>query len=138
MIRVVIDTNVLFSAVFKSVGVPVQILDLVARGILTPCLSDAIMAEYLDVLARPVLRPHASRARELLELLARFALLVSPTQELSICSDPDDDRFLECALAAEAAYLITGNTRHFPKSYSPVAIVTPRQLLDHLIAADRD
>lgn len=133
MIRVVFDTNILFSAAFKRVGVPAQVLDLVTPGILTPCLSDAIMAEYLDVLMRPILRPHAARAREVLELMEAFAVHVSPTEKLSLCSDPDDDCFLECALAAEAAYLITGNVRHFPKEYKPVAIVTPRQLLQRLI-----
>ena len=92
------------------------------------------MAEYLDVLTRPILRPHAARAREVLELMAKFAVHVSPTQKLSLCSDPDDDCFLECALAAEAAYLVTGNVRHFPKDYAAIAIVTPRQLLQRLIA----
>ena len=48
-------------------------------------------------------------------------------------SDPDDDRFLECALAANAAYLVTGNVRHFPKDYKPIQIVAPRQLLNRLI-----
>jgi putative PIN family toxin of toxin-antitoxin system len=85
MIRVVFDTNILFSAAFKQIGVPAQVLDLVAPGILTPCISDAIMAEYLDVLTRPVLRPHAARVREVLELMAKFAVHVSPTQKLSLC-----------------------------------------------------
>jgi putative PIN family toxin of toxin-antitoxin system len=134
MIRVVLDTNVLFSAVFKRVGNPAQLLDLVTPGVLTPCLSDAIMVEYLDVLTRPILQPHAARAREVLALMTKFAVHVSPAQKLSLCSDPDDDRFLECALAAEARYLVTGNLRHFPKDYKPVSIVTPRQLLSRLIA----
>jgi len=134
MIRVVFDTNILFSAAFKSVGVPAQVLDLVIPGVLTPCLSGAIMDEYQDVLTRPILQPHAARAREVLALMAEFAVHVSPAQKLSLCSDPDDDRFLECALAAEAAYLVTGNLRHFPKGYEPVSIVTPRQLLNRLIS----
>jgi putative PIN family toxin of toxin-antitoxin system len=134
MIRVVFDTNILFSAAFKRVGVPAQVLDLVTPGILTPCVSDALMAEYEDVLTRPILRPHAARAREVLALMAGFAVHVSPTQKISLCSDPDDDCFLECAVAAEAAYLVTGNLRHFPKNYEPVPIVTPRQLLSRLIA----
>jgi|HubBroStandDraft_1064217.scaffolds.fasta_scaffold20587_5 putative PIN family toxin of toxin-antitoxin system len=134
MIRVVFDTNILFSAAFKRVGVPAQILDLVAPGTLTPCISDAIMDEYLDVLTRPVLRPHAARAREVLELMAKFAVHVSPTHKLSLYSDPDDNCFLECALAAEAAYIVTGNARHFPKDCGSIAIVTPRQLLQRLIA----
>lgn len=126
MIRVVFDTNILFSAAFKRAGVPAEVLDLVVPGILTACISDAIMAEYLDVLTRPVLRRHAARAREVLELMAEFAVHVSPTRKLSLCSDPDDDCFLECALAAEAAYIVTGNTRHFPKDYGAIAIVTPK------------
>ena len=137
MIRVVFDTNVLVSAAFKRAGVPAQVLDLVVAGILTPCVSDAIMAEYLDVLTRPILLPQAARAREVLDLMATVAVHVSPTQKLSLCSDPDDDCFLECALAAEAAYLVTGNTRHFPKNYEPVGVVTPRQLLKRLIADQR-
>jgi len=52
MIRVVFDTNILFSAAYKRVGVPAQVLDLVVRGILTPCIPDAVMAEYQDVLTR--------------------------------------------------------------------------------------
>ena len=66
--------------------------------------------------------------------MAKFAVDVSPAQKLSLCSDPDDDRFLECALAAEARYLVRGNLRHFPKDYKLVSIVTPRQLLNRIIA----
>ena len=123
-----------FQRRFKRVGIPAQLLDLVTPGVLTPCVSDAIMAEYLDVLTRPVLRPHSARAREVLALMNAFAEHVSPVQKLSLCSDPDDDCFLECALAAKATYLITGNLRHFPKDYEPTAIVTPRELLNRLIA----
>lgn len=133
MIRVVFDTNILFSAVFKRVGVPAQVIDYVTAGILTPCVSDDVMAEYVDVLTRPILRPHARRVLEVLELMAAFAIHVSPTQKLSLCLDPDDDCFLECALEAKATYLVTGNVRHFPKDYEPVAIVTPRQLLRKLM-----
>ena len=133
MIRVVFDTNVLFSAIYKRVGVPAQVIDLATSGILTPCVSDAVMAEYEDVLARPILQPHARRAHEVLVLLRELAVHVAPTRTLAVCSDPDDDRFLECAFAAGAEYLVTGNTRHFPKSYEAFAVVTPRALLERLI-----
>ena len=92
------------------------------------------MAEYLDLLHRPVLLPHALRAQEVLALITKFAVHVSPTDTLSLCSDADDNRFVECAVTARAAYVVTGNIRHFPKSYEAVAVVTPRALLRHLIA----
>lgn len=91
-------------------------------------------AEYLDVLTRLIVHPHAARVRELLDAMAKFAKHVSPTRRLSLCSDPDDNRFLECAVAAHALYLVTGNLRHYPKNFEPVAIVTPRQLLERLFA----
>ncbi len=134
MIRVVFDTNVLFSAAFKRVGIPAQLLDLVAEGFLTPCISDAILAEYREVLGRPILRPHVKRTEELLHWIAQFAVHVSPSERLALCADADDDCFLECALEAEAAYLVTGNLRHFPRNFRQVAIVSPRQLLDGLRA----
>jgi predicted nucleic acid-binding protein len=81
------------------------------------------MAEYTDVLTRPILHPHAMRAREVLNLLTRLAVRVSPAKSLALCSDPDDDCFLECAEAAKADYLVTGNLRHFPKDYTRVVIL---------------
>lgn len=78
MIRVVIDTNVLFSAIYKQTGIPAQVIDLVTAGVLTPCVSPAIVAEYEEVLARPVLRPYAQRGREVLDLFGRVAVSVSP------------------------------------------------------------
>jgi predicted nucleic acid-binding protein len=54
------------------------------------------------------------------------------------CSDPDDDIFLECARAARADYLATGNLKHFPVSWEETEVVTPRRLLDILTGADRE
>jgi putative PIN family toxin of toxin-antitoxin system len=129
MIRVVFDTNVLFSAVFKSVGLQAVVFNLVIAGKVLPCVSDAVLAEYNDVLNRPVLQPHAQRAREVLALLDRVAVHVKPAVTVTACSDPDDDCFLECAEAAGADYLVTGNTRHFPQQHKTTKIVTGRQLL---------
>lgn len=84
MIRVVFDTNILFSAALKRTGIPTQVLDLVTDGILTPCVSDAIMTEYLDVLTRPVLHAHAARVRELLNIMATW-LSTSPLPLHSLC-----------------------------------------------------
>ena len=136
MIRVVLDTNVLFSAIYTHRGNPAFLIDLVAAGSLTPCVSDAVMEEYEDVLTRPILQPHRVRTRELLRFLTQFAVHVSPGNTLALCSDPDDNRFLECAVAAGAGYLVTGNIRHFPRHYGNVAIVTPRNLLQRLLGTE--
>lgn len=136
MIRVVLDTNVLFSAAPKRAGAPTAVFDLVIAGTLTPCASETVLAEYYEVLNRPVLQLHSVRDREVLELLALVAVSVTPTVNLSVCTDPDDNIFLECAEAAEADFLVTGNLKHHPadKRWKTTQIVTPRQLLDSIAA----
>jgi len=55
---------------------------------------------------------------------------VRPTEAVRACSDPDDDIFLECAQAAGAAYMVTGNTQDFPASWHGIRIVTARRFLE--------
>jgi predicted nucleic acid-binding protein len=55
---------------------------------------------------------------------------VRPTETIKACSDSDDDIFLECAHAACAYYLVTGNLKHFPSSWANTLVVTPRRFLE--------
>ncbi|NIR49987.1 PIN domain-containing protein [candidate division KSB1 bacterium] len=58
---------------------------------------------------------------------------IEPRIELAVCTDQSDNRFLECAVAGNADYLVTKNTRHFPpKHYSGVKIVRIRKFLNAL------
>jgi predicted nucleic acid-binding protein len=68
-----------------------------------------------------------------LALLALIAERVEPSVTATEALDPDDNRFLECAEAAEAEFLITGNLKHYPKGlYKNTRIVNARQFLDSL------
>jgi predicted nucleic acid-binding protein len=69
-----------------------------------------------------------------LKTVRDIGLWVKPTERLTICSDPDDDVFLECAQTARASYIVTGNIKHFPPSWAGARIVTARSLLDTLSA----
>jgi hypothetical protein len=69
-----------------------------------------------------------------LRTIRDIGLWVKPSARVTICSDPDDDVFLECAQAANARYVITGNIKHFPPSWAGACVVTPRWLLDMLSA----
>jgi predicted nucleic acid-binding protein len=57
---------------------------------------------------------------------------VKPSEKVHACSDADDNIFLECAQAARAHYVVTGNLRHFPAQWADAQIVTARQFLDAL------
>lgn len=128
MDRVVLDTNVVISALIGK-GNPKRILEFIFSGKATVCLSVRVFAEYAEVLSRPkfIRYPEFSNAAvATLKNLRSLALFVEPTQQVDACADPDDDKFLELALEAGAAYLITGNKKHFPTGrYKGIRIVSP-------------
>lgn len=68
-----------------------------------------------------------------LDVLQAMALHVTPTVTLKISSDDDDNRIYECAAEALADYIVTGNTRHFPRPYKATRILTSRQLVELLL-----
>jgi putative PIN family toxin of toxin-antitoxin system len=131
--RVVLDTNVVVSAHLKSEGYERHVLDLALAGKLQLAVSTAILEEYEGVLLRPRFRLTARQVSRSLRLIRVAARIVTPQRALNLAHDPADNRFLECAEAAKADYLVTGNQRHFPKSWRQTQIVNARQLLEWII-----
>lgn len=127
MTRIVIDSNVYISALVFG-GVPQKVLDLIQGQSLGLYISKSIMDEVAGVLFRKFDWASEEIDRFLPTLWER-CIIVRPTITLRISEDPDDNRVLECAEAAEADFLVTGNTRHFPKFHKATKIVNPRQLL---------
>jgi uncharacterized protein len=127
MTRVVVDTNVLVSALLSERGAPSAVLALIVEGQLIWCPSEAMVAEYASVLSRSKFQ-HIQRSKIAAALaLARAGEMTITTTSVTSSVDESDNRFLECAEAAQADYLVTGNTRHFPKKWKQTSIVTPRQ-----------
>ena len=126
--KVILDTNIIVSALLTPSGLPAVILNLVLRGKVTVVYDNAIMAEYMDVLSREKLKID----RELADLIIDF---ISKEGEYRIASpfkmhfhfiDEDDRKFYELYKTG-IDYLITGNGRHFPNERG---IVTPRKFLE--------
>lgn len=130
MIRVVFDTNVLYSAIYKPGGAPAKAVDLIVSGLILPCVSDAVLDEYRAVLLRPELDLHATRRQQVLAVISSLSLRITPSDVLKISADEDDNRFYECAAEALADYIVTGNAKHFPKAYKNTRIITARALVD--------
>ncbi len=127
--RVVLDTNVLVSALRTPRGTCDRVLRLALEGRLELVYSTAIMVEYLQVLSRPQLKVLPVEADAFLHWLEVDGLLVSPTA-LPALKDASDTKFLEAAVAAEASYLVTGNLKDFPaRTFRGVRIVEPAGFL---------
>jgi putative PIN family toxin of toxin-antitoxin system len=129
-IRVVLDTNVVVSAHLSSEGFERHALDLVLAGKLQLAASEGILAEYAQVLARPKFAISRKRLARSMALIRDSAQIVSPSRKLTIANDPADNRFLECAEAARADYLVTGNKRHFPPKWRQTSVVNARELIE--------
>jgi putative PIN family toxin of toxin-antitoxin system len=130
MIRVVVDTNIVVSALLQPLGPPAQVLFLAINGSIQLCISGTVYGEYEEVIRRPRLRRDENVITATLHTIREKALWVRPTESIRACADPDDDIFLECAQAARAAYLVTGNIKDFPASWLDTKIVTARSFLE--------
>ena len=131
MIRVVLDTNVLISALIQPQGPPAHVLLLtIASPAARLCVSGEVYAEYEEVIRRPRFKRSESEIAETLRAIREMGVWVKPSNKVRACVDPDDDIFLECAQAAAAHYLVTGNRKHFPAKWAHTPIVTPHQFLD--------
>jgi uncharacterized protein len=129
LLRLVLDTNIIVSAALKPGGLQRTVLLLALTEPARLYITDAILAEYREVLARPELNIRKGLRQQLLQLLRNRAHRVSPTRRLRVAPDPDDNVFLECADAARADYLVTGNTRHFPKFWKKTKVITSREFI---------
>jgi putative PIN family toxin of toxin-antitoxin system len=128
--RIVLDTNIVVSAALKREGLEAQLVEMIASGLFVLCASAEVLAEYGQVLGRPKFSTLGARhVAQLLALLGSRAQMVTPTSRVLESSDEPDNRFLECAEAADADFLITGNAKHFPKKWKTTQIVNTRDLL---------
>jgi len=128
-LRLVLDTNVVVSAVLKPKGLERTVVLLALTKPALWYVSDPITKEYADVLARTELKIRKGLRLQFLQLIRNHAHTVVPARLPQLTLDPADNIFLECADAARADYLVTGNQRHFPKFWKRTKIINSREFL---------
>jgi putative PIN family toxin of toxin-antitoxin system len=137
-LRLVLDTNIVVSAALKPEGLQRTVILLALTKPVRLYVSAPIVEEYRAVLSRPEFRIRKGRRQQLLQLIEKNARLVAAARQLQVTSDPSDNIFVECADAAGADYLVTGNVRHFPRYWKRTKIITSREFLSlvapHILA----
>lgn len=137
MIRVVLDTNVVVSAIFSPYGFEARALELARLGAVEMAATKAILTEYEEVLMRPKFKFPKEVTISVMRRIRERAILCVPKVTLQVSPDESDNRFLECAEAAQAHYLVTGNLRHFPTRWKSTLVIPARRLVELAIDAAR-
>jgi putative PIN family toxin of toxin-antitoxin system len=129
--RIVLDTNVLISALLNPNGHPASIINLILSDELILLFDNRIMDEYRQVLSREKFNFDAALYEPLLDYISDNGIFVVAQPFKSPHVDKDDAAFYEVALSAQADWLITGNTKHFPKEK---LIITPACFIDKFLS----
>ena len=130
MDRVVFDTNVLVSATLSR-GKPYTVLELAERSDIDSVMSPDIIDELEDALSRERLPFESEQIDEFVGKILSMSELVTPEMDLeAVEDDPDDDKILECAVAGNADYIVSGDSHLLDiEEYRGVEIVSPDEFL---------
>ena len=130
-LKVVIDTNVVISALLFG-GAPGKLVAFWQQGIIKPAATKEIIDEYLRVLTYPKFKLSEEEINYLLyqEILPYFDIIdVQPGPQI-IKKDPEDDKFIRCASAAGARYIISGDQHLLGlKEYQKIKILSPAEFV---------
>ena len=135
--RAVVDTNILVRAVIRPHGTVGPVLLRLRQGEYTLLYARPLLEELIDVLNRPRIRDKYNLTDQDIQTLVALILLrgeeITPGEQISVCRDPKDDKFLEVAVAGRAEVIVSGDedllTLH---PYAGIPIVPPREFLQLL------
>ena len=131
MIYAVYDTNILVSALIskRPDTAVVVALETLLSGEVTPLYNDEIIKEYQEVLHRLKFHFPEALINGIIGHILKTGVLSDRVHTEETFPDPDDVVFYEVALSKEDSFLVTGNTKHFPKT--PI-VVTPQEFLKRI------
>jgi len=134
MDKVVIDTNVIISALKSSRGASYKLISMIGDERFVSCVSVPLILEYEDVMHRHF--PHMKK-QDISDFLDYLCAVSRPVSISFLwrpfLRDPGDDLLLELAISANAKYIITYNKRDFIGSYKfSIEIINPKEYLEIL------
>ena len=135
--RAVVDTGILVSALIRRQGTTGEILRALRDGRFTAIYSTDSFVEIIDVLGRPAFRTkyhiEPDDMTALINLIRLRGELVTPARRVTACRDPNDDRFLEAAVAGNADCVVSGDADLLDLTpFENIPILRPAEFLARL------
>ncbi|MDR2143577.1 MAG: putative toxin-antitoxin system toxin component, PIN family [Treponema sp.] len=125
--KIVLDTNVIVSALLCPQSLPAKILGLLLNGTIGIVYDNNVLVEYIDVLNREKFKINKELIKIVLDFLVSDGEYIVSIPQNARFTDEDDRIFYELYKSSEADFLITGNIKHFPKERN---IITPREFIE--------
>ncbi|RPJ57270.1 MAG: putative toxin-antitoxin system toxin component, PIN family [Dehalococcoidia bacterium] len=135
-IRVVLDTNVLLSALLFG-GNLARMVGLWKEGRIAPVFSRETFQEFSAALKYPKFSLSKDEIKTIIEEeILPYCDVTDVTEDTEgVCSDPDDDKFISCAISASADFLVSGDKALIAlKKYKSVRILKPSDFLDLVVS----
>ena len=130
--RILIDTNILISGLFFN-GLPKKLLSELDEEFKI-CVNEKIVAEYNEQIDRKISNPKYKLNEDLREKFFRSLQSFEMKSDLKICRDPDDDKFINCAIDAKAIYIVSGDNDLLTiKNFEGIEIVTAREFYEKFL-----
>jgi putative PIN family toxin of toxin-antitoxin system len=132
-LKIVIDTNVVASAVFFG-GKPRILLEMLMKRQVEAYASPSIINEYQETCDELLSRYPVKPLLLPLNHIISACRLIEPQSKVSVCRDPDDNKFIECAMDAGCVYIVSGDKDLLSvKAHAGIRIVTVADFLDALV-----
>ena len=134
--RILIDTNILISGLFFG-GIPRKILSELDENF-SICVNEKIVAEYNAQIDKKISNPKYHLNEVLREKFFNSVQSFEMISDIKICRDPDDDKFINCAIDAKAIYIVSGDKDLLTiREYNDIQILTAREFFDLYLQNER-
>ena len=131
--KIVIDTNVLISAAFFG-GIPRKVIDLVIKKNVTAYTNAEILAEYEETAIDMTLKKKGHINQDIFDQFIEKIKLIDAAAVVDVCRDPDDNKFIACAVDAKAIYVVSGDKDLLTvKNYNEIEIVTAKEFYERYL-----
>ena len=129
--KLVLDTNIFISAFYWG-GIPQLVIDRIIEGLDQLFISNKILGEIADVMARPKFKTGAETIDRYIKTIERTGKKIYTTgKTIDICRDKDDNDKIECGIKANVDFIITGDEDLLVlKKYKKIKIITPKEYLE--------
>lgn len=128
--KIVVDTNVVISGIFFG-GNPRKIVEAIVDSNIDAYATPEIIEEYMEIIESMVKRKQGRLNQSALYPLFSSLKIIEKTSEIKVCRDPDDDKFIGCAMDSKALYIVSGDNDLLDiHEYEGIQIITAKEFCD--------